>query len=126
MKKTRFFYPYTNNRCALTKSGIGVYIIKKSGKIVYIGYSSYDVKKTMYRHFQNWNDKTQRRVVYKDLKEVTVRVVFCRTEKQAAILEEVLILKHRPKDNEQKINLYSTAESSAVENTYSASEEVPF
>jgi len=112
IKKFRFRKPYkkngrTNFPDASKKSG--VYIIKKNDKIIYIGYSNSDLYKTLYRHFQTWNDKqSPERISYKNqLKnnEFMVRVVYC-SPKRAEALEKALILKHRPKDNKLKYNLY--------------------
>lgn len=114
MKKTKNFPPYTDKKCTLQKTGAGVYIISKNGKYLYIGYSSADLKKTMYRHFQSWNDPVQRRVTYSQLKDIVCLVIFCNTAKQASILEEALILKHKPRDNEQKLELYTNRQTSAA------------
>ena len=113
MKRTKYFKPYTEKSgksyCTLTASqgaAPGVYIIRKGERSVYVGYSASNVYKTMYRHFQTWNDPTQRRVTYKQLSDVTCRVIFT-TPKRAAVLEEALILKLKPRDNEMKLELYS-------------------
>ena len=82
----------------------GVYLIKESGVIVYVGYSGYDVYKTMYRHFQEWNHQTQDVVTYNaDNGNYTVRVIYC-TPQQAAALELALIKRHNPRDNADKYN----------------------
>ena len=106
--KTNF--PYTANRT-------GVYVIKENGTIVYVGFSGYNLYKTMYRHFQSWHHKTQEVVSYKSRmgsKNYTVRVIYC-TAKQAAALEKALIKKHRPRDNEMK---YKINELPIVEQRY--------
>ena len=108
IKSTKFFKPYKNDKCTFSflKGHFGVYLIKKSGtdKISYIGFSNSDLYKTMYRHFQKWNDKTQFRAVYnKDTHEV--RVMLCKTKKEVERLEKYLIQKLKPIDN--KVN-YST------------------
>lgn len=36
----------------------GVYMIYKDDVLKYIGYGGKNVYKTLYRHFQKWNDKT--------------------------------------------------------------------
>ena len=104
--KTKPFEPYTGNRCTLTDTGAGVYIISKEGKPLYIGFSAKDVKKTMYRHFQEWNDPTQARVTYKNLKGISCRVIWTKTGYQAADLETALILRLKPRDNELKLKMY--------------------
>lgn len=112
MYKLRFKAPYkpngkTNFPEALSHPG--VYLIKENGKLVYIGMSQSNVYKTMYRHFQSWDDNRQIRVTYKDKmkrNDYTARVVYC-TAAQAARLEAGLILKHRPRDNENKFDQYT-------------------
>jgi len=106
IKSTKFFKPYKKvegkEKCnfSFLQGHFGVYLIKKEGsdKISYIGYSNSDLYKTMYRHFQSWNDKTQFRAVYKkDTHEV--RVMLCKTKKEVERLEKYLIQKLKPIDN---------------------------
>lgn len=80
----------------------GVYFIrsKKTNKIVYIGHSSTNLKKTLYRHFQNWNDKTQVRQTYES-KYFDVRIIET-TPKKAQPMERYLIKKFQPRDNTNK------------------------
>jgi len=85
----------------------GVYMIYKGEKPVYIGYSGTNLYKTLYRHFQSWNDRTQTRVVYRDLSDITVRVVYTHTGNQAAKLEKALIVKLKPRDNPNKYEQYT-------------------
>jgi hypothetical protein len=107
MKASKFFPPYykKNNslKCSLDHSKVkdktGVYLIKQDSKIVYVGYSIGSLYKTIYRHFQDWNDKAQDRKVY-DKTGVKIRVFFC-TPKQADRLETYLIQKLKPRDNKQ-------------------------
>lgn len=104
MKVTRFYPPYQPNGKTTfpeAQKKSGVYLIKKDKKLVYVGYSETDLYKTMYRHFQSWNDPTQYRVTYqKQLKKhsFTVRIIFC-TPGQAKRLEAYLILRYTPEDN---------------------------
>ena len=113
--KTKFIEPYkkvgdkykTNldflcNKC----HNSGVYFIKsnRTGEIIYIGYSAGNLYKTVYRHFQNWNDKQQERFVYSKT-GYTVRVILA-SPARAALLEKYLIQKFRPSDNELKYNHY--------------------
>ena len=83
----------------------GVYMIYKGGRLRYVGYSETDLYKTMYRHFQSWNDRRQIRVTY-DPDKVKVRVIYCRDGIQADRLEKALILKHKPIDNPNKYTLF--------------------
>lgn len=107
MKASKFFYPYFKKgkalKCSLDHSKVkdrtGVYLIKQNEKIVYVGYSIGSLYKTIYRHFQSWNDKAQERKVY-DKTGVKIRVFFC-TPKQADRLETFFIQKLKPRDNKQ-------------------------
>lgn len=127
MKRTKLFNPYltekTKNataRATLKITGAGVYMItEKIGgafKLVYIGYSGTDVKKTMYRHFQKWIDKrhpenkrVQRieRVSYYDKNfdnsEYKCKVIFCKNATEALNLKSALIGKLKPRDNNAKL-----------------------
>ncbi|MBS1645710.1 MAG: GIY-YIG nuclease family protein [Bacteroidetes bacterium] len=107
--KQRRVIPYQANgrQTIQINKAIGVYVIYKNDTPVYVGYSGSDVKKTMYRHFQEWNDLSQYRVVYKNKKDITVRVVFCKDKKTAANLEKALILKYKPRDNDKKYREYA-------------------
>lgn len=81
----------------------GVYIIYKSHKAVYVGFSRTDVYKALYRHFQKWNDPRQVRVTYSGSNEhIKVRVIYCNTSINADRLEKALIIKLKPVDNPQK------------------------
>lgn len=112
LKKFRFKAPYKANgktNFPDTRKRTGVYIIKKNDVIVYVGYSESQLYKTLYRHFQAWNDKGQPgRISYQSAlkrNKFLVRVVYC-SSKRAAALEKALILKHKPKDNKQKYASY--------------------
>ena len=115
MRKSKWFAPYCRqkkcSRLGFARRKSGVYLIRsqRTGKIVYIGHSGYDIYKTCLRHFQQWNDKTQVRVTY-PRHGYRVRMVFC-TPKQAARLEKYLILKLRPKDNPMKYESYKITQS---------------
>lgn len=124
MKKTKLFYPYINydnlkkrNTPTLNKTGIGVYVIYEDKKIVYVGFSRTDVKKTLYRHFQKWNDKRHpenkrmqriERVTYMSKyfinQDYKIKVIFCKTPENAEDLESALITKLQPRDNDNKLN----------------------
>jgi hypothetical protein len=80
----------------------------------------------MYRHFQKWNDPTQERVVYKQLYNIECRVIFT-TAKKAAVLEEAIILKYEPKNNTQKLKMYTNKATGDMLNEFvAAPEEAPF
>lgn len=76
----------------------GVYMIYKGKKLLYVGFSATNLYKTMYRHFQSWDDPRQIRITYDPFK-VKVVVTYCETPEEADILEKSLILKYKPKDN---------------------------
>lgn len=103
MKVYKFLPPYTPEGKTTfpdTRDHAGVYIIKEDGKIVYVGYSSYSIYKTMYRHFQSWHHSQQRVISYAGKRHrYTVRPILC-TDKQAYALEKRLIKKYHPRDNE--------------------------
>ena|SRR5690554_2157504 len=108
IKKFRRQKPYnadgkTNFRYTNGKSG--VYLIYKKDKLVYVGFSASNVYKTLYRHFQSWNDPTQIRITYKNAKKsntaIRVRVVLTSPDR-ARRLEKMIIKKHKPKDNPMK------------------------
>ena len=133
MRKTRWKQPY--NKAGKTnfpdRKKSGVYLIKEkdTGTIRYVGFSGSDLYKTMYRHFQQWDHPSQPVVTYanKPRENYLVRVVYC-TPKQAAALEELLIIKYKPVDNPQKLEMIasrSTYQEQVLEKFYEA-EEVPF
>jgi excinuclease UvrABC nuclease subunit len=135
MKKTRWRAPY--NKQGKTnfpeRERPGVYLIKNlpENEIVYVGYSGNNLYRTMYRHFQQWSHSEQPVVTYanKNLADYVCRVIYC-TPKQAATLEEMLILKHKPKDNPQKLDFYGSKKTSyqeeVLEKYYEAEIVAPF
>ena len=105
MKVSRAKTPYKNGRPRFkARNRPGVYLIYVNDFLSYVGYSGYDVYKTMYRHFQKWKDKTQTRVIYlPNNTNVKVRVIYTNTAKQAATLERALRIKYQPPDNPQQL-----------------------
>lgn len=112
MKKSRWIDPYSKNSKGVlvpsvkdcwTCAQAGVYLIRhiQTGNIVYVGSSSTQLKKTIYRHFQTWNDKKQPRIVYPKTGYYQIRFIKC-TAAQAAKMEKALIDKYQPKDNPLK------------------------
>jgi hypothetical protein len=91
----------------------GVYLICEDGVLVYVGYAGKCLYRTLYRHFQHWTHKNYAsnkvapppyRVSYRNLMDVrtyVVRLIHC-SQKQAARLEKMLILKYNPRDNRMK------------------------
>jgi hypothetical protein len=105
LKKSRFVNPYLKNgRTAFpeTTGKAGVYVVRDGKNVIrYVGYSGTNLYKTMYRHFQSWQDRSQVRVTYPKT-GFQVKVFVC-TPKQAAALEEVLRRKLKPRDNPQPL-----------------------
>lgn len=101
--KSAWFEPYKEGKPTLShdhyKNKSGVYLIKNknSGEVVYVGYSGTNLYRTLYRHFQEWNDREQRRRVYPK-NSYKVRIIVC-TPAQAERLEKYFINKIKPKDN---------------------------
>lgn len=103
-RRVQAYPPSGGTNLAWTRGRSGVYVIYEDRRRVYIGHSTTDLYRTITRHFQAWDDPTQRRVTYADSlgrHRYDVAVTFT-TPKQAASLERSLILKHRPRDNDQK------------------------
>jgi len=134
MKKFKFIPPYQQGKTTYpeTIGKSGVYLIKENGKLVYIGMSGINLYRTLYRHFQAWHHKQQEVVTYQSRmkqNKYTVRVILC-TPAQSARLERYLILKHKPRDNENKyegytLNYFDEKVYNTYENTI-VTEEVPF
>lgn len=132
MRKTSFHKPYKKRKGKVFntflhsyfKGKSGCYIIKKGRMYAYVGQSGSDVYKTMYRHFQSWNDKTQRRVVYpKFSNDITVQIILC-TPSQALRLETILIKRYKPTDNAMKLELINNAENRRVEDSLAKSKQI--
>lgn len=133
MKATKFFPPYTDDKCNLKATGKGVYVIKKKDNIVYVGLSYTDVKRTLYRHFQKWTDKrtdwtkkqqNYERVTYEGQNKnlFKIKVIFCKTDKEVTLLEYLLIKKLKPKDNTLKNALYDYEDMTKVSHSFNNAE----
>lgn len=112
--------------------------------MLYVGMSSKDVSRTLYRHFQTWTDnrssytkknEAYERVTYKgeNLNLFLVKVIYCPTPREANILEQLLLKKFRPRDNEMKTYLFDKYEYEGIETKLdhskfisAADEEAPF
>lgn len=126
MIKLRAVNPYNSQGKPVFKDRLrpGVYVIMKNGRPLYVGFSGTDLYKTMYRHFQSWNDPHQVRVTYNPQdRDIKTRVIYTNTAKQAADLERAIIIKHEPRDNPQKLLNYTTTP--AEEKIYTTFEIVP-
>ncbi len=137
IEKTPWFKPYkAERRATLERTGAGVYLIRKNGKVVYIGKSHTDVKKTLYRHFQTWTDlrsfygrkaSPYARVTYKDTPgEYSCRVLFCSNPGKVDLLEQVLIKNLRPADNSLKLELFTPRQEAGIMADLNLMEEAPF
>lgn len=120
VKKSGWFTPYienSNGRLRPTMFGnwtgkAGVYWIKDdTGRIIYVGSSTSQLKKTIYRHFQTWTDRQRSsnrqfdRVTYSK-KGYKVRFVVC-SAADALRAEKYFIRKLKPRDNPTKYNQLS-------------------
>lgn len=114
IKFTKKVPAYTGAAATLKQTGCGCYIIYKDNKPCYVGMSRTDLKKTLYRHFQEWNDRrsdwTRKkesidRITYfgEDRNRFKIAVCWCKTPKLASILEAHLIFTLKPKDNSNKL-----------------------
>lgn len=112
LKRTRWFKPYKKSATGLKPrptlpnkyyQRAGVYIIRsrKTGKVIYVGHSKNNIKRTLYRHFQQWNDPAQPdRYTYDPrFYDITVYKVNSAT---APRFERALIKRYMPPDNKLK------------------------
>lgn len=112
--RSKWFKPYKAGKSQLSTKyykSPGVYVIKskKTGKIVYVGYSSNNLKRTLYRHFQKWRSKYQDTTTY-DPSNYLVKI-YRTGSKTASRYEKFLIDKLKPKDNKNKYpSLFETGE----------------
>jgi hypothetical protein len=99
--RSKWFKPYNKGKTTLPSKyykAAGAYVIKNknTGDIKYVGHSGYNLKKTLYRHFQQHNDG-QLRHIYNP---ATHKVVIFRTRpNESAIAEKRLMIKYKPTDN---------------------------
>lgn len=105
----------TNFRMYAERAGVYIVLEKsKSGQeICYVGMSTYDLYKTISRHFQTWNDSEQRnRISYKQrilngTHEYYISVLET-TARTAKLVEKELILTYQPRDNKNKLEYFTT------------------
>ena len=133
--ESKFFRPYKDKKTTLPNKyyqKAGVYVIKskQDGKIKYVGHGVNNLKKTLYRHFQDWNDTQQDRKVYN--KSGYLVKIYRTTKRDAPKLEKYLIDKYKPIHN--KLKYPSLFEQGETENPYKdffssyvkEKEELPF
>ena len=131
MQRTKWFEPYfppakTGGKFRAQMKGdwgkgtAGVYFIrhKATKAVVYVGMSTGQLKKTIYRHFQDWNDKTRNALwgssERKSYPKAGYELRFIETTpQQAQRLEKYYIGKLEPKDNAEKYKEYFKAETEA-------------
>ena len=109
MKKLKIYNTdgSTNIKTLQGKKGTYKIYYKKQQKPVYIGFSSYNLYKTITRHFQSWRTGTnngQETISFVDMgynKKDYYLTYFIDTAKRAEIREKKLIAKHKPKYNTQ-------------------------
>lgn len=96
--------PYVDQKTTkrFTYKKPGVYLIrnKQTQQITYIGMSTTNVYKALYRHFQKWNDCPQR-VVYLNREYYEVKTIVCQNKDEAIKLEKRLIKWFYPSDNRE-------------------------
>lgn len=105
----KFVPPYVDGiphpDLSIFKKAAGVYIIaNQQGDVVYVGFSGYNVHKTMFRHFQSWVDHRQKRATYP--REGYLVRILSACEKRAYLYEILLIRGLDPKDNDLKFKDY--------------------
>ena len=136
MKKSKFLPPYYPSKLATMKTThknsmfkAGVYLIKENETLVYIGYSKSNLYKTLYRHFQKWDDSWQDTVTYFNKmtrNNYKVRVVLT-TPAKAKKLETALINKYKPRDNKkikyQKLTLKQILQDKELTKQYFGQQE---
>lgn len=118
VRHTRWFPPYVRVKTKsgkvvwkaslryFTKANCGVYIIrsKRSREILYVGHSGTHLYKTMYRHFQKWNDHSQYRATYLSNTSYEVMVITTRSCDLAFDIEQFYGKKLKPRDGQAKFN----------------------
>lgn len=97
--------PYTGTKTTkcFARCKPGIYIIRDAftKAITYIGMSKSNVYKAMYRHFQQWNDRSQYRVTYPNRTGFEVRLIIVPSEK-VDYTERRLIRFFNPRDNAER------------------------
>jgi hypothetical protein len=96
----------------------GCYIIKWDGVIVYIGFSSTNAHRVLYRHFQRWTDirwigygnyirlNSYSAVTEEEWSMYEVSLVNCADGRIAQLMEKQLICGLNPRDNVLKYTHY--------------------
>lgn len=74
----------------------GVYLMKKAGKIIYIGKAK-NLRKRVYSYFNREHTDDKTRELVKNIEDI--EIIMCNSELDALVLENNLIKKHTPKYN---------------------------
>lgn len=126
---TKWFSPYlSNGKTALksnTKAKRGLYFIKsrRTGKIVYVGYSNSSLYKTLYRHFQSWKDRQYRATFRKS--DYVVKIILSKSS-LISDLEKFYIDKYKPTKNAQLYKEYDLPKVQGVPNVENHTALEPF
>jgi hypothetical protein len=128
MKKSRWIEPYTpqgktNFRWTYGKTGAYLIKSKKTNKILYVGYSGYNLYRTLYRHFQSWDDPSQHRATYG--KNSTKVQIILSPASQAHRLEMELVKKYNPRDVQYKYK-GQTKRDVTINKKYKEAKNIPF
>lgn len=91
----------------VTKSQCGVYIIrsKRTKEILYVGHSSKQLYKTLYRHFQDWESSTQYRATYYQHSAYEIMIILTGSCDTAYMTEQYYIHKVKPRDGVRKLEV---------------------
>lgn len=101
-KITPWIKPYHNGRPAFIQPAPtpGLYVIRnRARRVVYVGYSGYNVKKTAYRHFQDWDEANHHHATYDRDAGFTIRFLLGVPNNRIHDLERHLVHHLKPKDN---------------------------
>lgn len=142
IKKSTWFAPYIENKNGVLRASIpgewsgrsGVYFIKDpNNEIIYVGSSTSQLKKTIYRHFQTWTDRQRSnnrmfdRVTYPKT-GYKIKYILC-SPADALRAEKYFIQKLHPRDNPIKyygLTFTEKKENEAVSNKITDSDTVNY
>ena len=136
MKKSRFFDSHTKGKPTVShdkfKAASGVYFIRsiRTKEIVYVGSSAGNLYKTIYRHFQEWNDRSREKNFDRTTYSKTayeIALIITASGPQALRIEKYFIRKLQPKGNPIKYGLLTFAEKqeNAIEARYKNADFLP-
>ena len=128
MRKSTWKEPYTtkgrtNFRWTYGKTGAYIIKSKKTNQILYVGYSAYNLYRTLYRHFQSWDDPSQHRATY-GKHNTKVQVILSPASK-AHELEIELVKRKNPRDVQYKYK-GQTKMNPSINKSYKEAKNIPF